>query len=59
MYLYLTYLNTIWTQSQGRYYQPSDVFIVMYKLCKSYVIPHNKHNLHWLTPYFKIFVIVA
>jgi len=34
-------LYTIWTQLQARYHQPNDVYIVLYKLCQSYVILHT------------------
>lgn len=35
-------------------------YIVLYcnNLCKAYGIPYNKHHLHRILPYFKVFVII-
>jgi len=36
-------------------------YIVLYRnnLCKAYGIPCNKHHLHCIIPYFKVFIMVA
>jgi len=49
----------IFGHSKNHNYKLQNFYIVLYKLCKSYGTPYNKHNLQCITPYFKVFVMVV
>jgi len=46
-------------KSEFRWFILYDFYIVSYKLCNSYGILHNDHNLHCTVPYFRVSVMKA